>query len=132
MFMVRLKAQPLMRRDPLVTEVEPKGPKVPLVLSLVTLPLSVPSLHNPLAAFAPPHHQGSHEEGDQDGNYDEGTQDAVGWVSKKPPRQRAIVEVFPVDSDEELVHKPVGPVTLHLVRHQGGAVCQLAVESACW
>lgn len=29
--MVRLKAQPLTRRDPLVTEVEPKGPKVPLV-----------------------------------------------------------------------------------------------------
>ncbi len=92
----------------------------------------LPSLHNPLAAFAPPHHQGRHEEGDQDGHYNEWTQDAVGWVPEKPSRQRAVVEVVLVDSDEELIHQPVGPEALHLRRHQVCAVCQLAVESVRW
>lgn len=78
------------------------------------LPPSFPSLHNPLAAFAPPHHQGRHEEGDQDGHHNEGTQDAVGWVPEKPSRQRAVVEVMLVDSNEELIHQPVGPEALHL------------------
>lgn len=90
------------------------------------------SLHDPLAAFAPPHHQGRHQEGDQDGHRNEGAQDAVGWVPEKPSRQRAVVEVVLVDSDEELIHQPVGPKAVHLHRHQERAVCQLAVESACW
>lgn len=91
-------------------------------------PPSFPSLHNPLAALAPPHHQGRHEKGDQDGHYDEGTQDAVGRVPEKPSRQRAVVEVLLVHSDEELVHQPVRPEALHLQRHQVRAVGQVAVE----
>lgn len=45
---------------------------------------SVPPLHDPLAAFAPPHHQSGHEEGDEDGHHDEGPQDAVGRVPEEP------------------------------------------------
>lgn len=110
--------QTLRKRNPLVTEgeydanLEPKS-----ILSLVTLPLSFPSLHNPLTAFAPPHHQGCHEEGDQDGHSNKGTQDAVGWIPEKPSSKRAFVEVVPVHSDEELIHQPVGPEALQLHRH---------------
>lgn len=89
-----------------------------------------PSLHDPLAAFAPPHHQSRHQQGDQDGHSDKGTQDAVGRVPEEAARQRAIVEVVPVDPDEELVHQPVGPEASHLQRHQEGAVRQLTVDSA--
>ncbi len=85
---------------------QPSDQKVSLVFSPIT---SAPRfvftiLHNPLAAFAPPHHKGRHEEGDQDGHHDEGTQDAVWWVPEKPSGQRAIVEVVLVDPDEELIH----------------------------
>lgn len=89
-----------------------------------------PSLHDPLAAFAPPHHQGRHQQGDQDGHSDEGTQDAVGRVPEEAARQRAVVEVVPVHPDEELIHQPVGPEASHLQRHQEGAVRQLTVDSA--
>lgn len=89
---------------------------------------SLSPLHNSLTAFAPPHHQGRHQKGDQDGHHDERTQDAVRRVPEEPTRQRAVVEVVSVDSDEELVHQPVGPEALHLQRHQVRAVGQLAVE----
>lgn len=89
-----------------------------------------PLLHDPLAAFAPPHHQGRHQQGDQDGHSDEGAQDAVGRVPEEASRQRAVVEVVPVDPDEELVHQPVGPEASHLQSHQEGAVRQLTVDSA--
>lgn len=89
-----------------------------------------PPLHDPLAAFAPPHHQGRHQQGDQDGHGDEGSQDAVGGVPEEAAGQRAVVEVVPVDPDEELVHQPVGPEASHLRRHQERAVRQLAIDSA--
>lgn len=87
-------------------------------------------LDDSLTALAPPHHQGGHEQGDQDGNHDEGPQDAVGRVPQQPARQRAVVEVVPVHLDEELVHQPVGPETLHLLGHQEGAVGQFSVQPA--
>lgn len=90
----------------------------------------VPSLDHPLAAFAPPHHQGRHQQGDQDGHGDEGAQDAVGRVPEEAAGQRAVLEVVPVDPDEELVHQPVGPEASHLQSHQEGAVGQLTVDSA--
>lgn len=92
-------------------------------------PVSRP-LDHPLAAFAPPHHQGRHQQGDQDGHGDEGAQDAVGRVPEEAAGQRAVVEVVPVDPDEELVHQPVGPEASHLQSHQEGAVGQLTVDSA--
>lgn len=93
-------------------------------------PSTAPPLDNSLAALAPPHHQGGHEQGDQDGNHDEGPQDAVGRVPQQPARQRAVVEVVPVHLDEELIHQPVGPETLHLLGHQEGAVGQFSVQPA--
>ena len=102
---------------------------ISLVLSLLTRPLSFPSLHNPLTAFAPPHHQGCHEEGDQDGHHNKGAQDAVGWVPEKSSRQGAVVEILLVDSDEELIYQPVGPEAPHLQCHQVCAVRQLPIES---
>lgn len=92
-------------------------------------PATLP-LDDSLAALAPPHHQGGHEQGDQDGHHDEGPQDAVGRVPQQAARQRAVVEVVPVHLDEELVHQPVGPETLHLLGHQEGAVGQLSVQPA--
>lgn len=90
------------------------------------------SLHDALAAFAPPHHQRRHEQRDQDGHHDEGPQDAVGRVPEEASGQRAVVEVVFVDPDEELVHQPVGPEALHLQSHQVGAVRQLPVQPAGW
>lgn len=88
-------------------------------------------LHDPLAAFAPPNHQGCHEQSDQDGHNDEGTEDPVGRVPEKPSRHGAVVEVLLVNSDEEFVHQPVGPVAVQPLRHQVCAVRQLAVEFDC-
>lgn len=92
-------------------------------------PGNLPSLHDPLATLAPPHHQGRHQQGDQDGHSDEGAQDAVGRVPEEAAGQRAVVEVMPVDPDKEVVHQPVGPEASHLQRHQKGAVRQLTVDS---
>lgn len=99
---------------------------------LWTQPPCFPLLHNPLTAFAPPHYQGCHQEGDQDGDDNERTQDAVWRVPEKSSRQRAVVEVVPVDSDEELVHHSVGPVAPHVQRHQVCAVRELSIQSAWW
>lgn len=104
---------------------QPAGQNEPPVLGDLADPAS---LHNPFASFAPPHHQSGHEEGDQDGHHDERTQDAVRRVPQEPARQRAVVEVVLVHSDEELVHQAIGPEALHLQRHQERAVRQLAVQ----
>lgn len=96
----------------------------------VLSPVHLASLDDPLATLAPPHHQGRHQEGDQDGHSDEGAQDAVGRVPEEAAGQRAVVEVVPVDADKEVVHQPVGPEASHLQRHQEGAVRQLTVDSA--
>lgn len=85
-------------------------------------------LDNSFAAFTPPHHQSSHEQGDQDGNHDEGPQDAVWRVLEQASRQRAFVEVVSVDPDEEVVHQPVGPEAIQLHRHQEGAIGQVTVS----
>lgn len=75
--------------------------------------LSFPPLHNPFTAFASPHHQGCHEEGDQDGHHNEGTQDAIGWVPQKPSRERAVMKVVSVDLNKKLIHHSVGPKAVH-------------------
>lgn len=88
------------------------------------------SLHDALAAFAPPHHQRSHQQGDEDGQQDERAEDAVGGVVQRSARGRAVPEVLPVDGHEELVHQPVGPVAVEPLGDQRRAVRQLPVGAA--
>lgn len=87
-------------------------------------------LQEPLGAFAPPHHQGGHEQGDQHGDGDEGGQDAGGRVVEQPAGGGAVVEVGPVDLREEAVDDVVGPETVHPEGHVGGAVRQSLVDPA--
>lgn len=99
-------------------------------------PTSVPCtggrspLHDALAAFAPPHHQRGHQQGDEDGQQDEGAEDAVGGVVQRPAGGGAVPEVLLVDSHEELVHQPVGPVAVEPLGDQHRAVRQLPVGAA--
>lgn len=86
-----------------------------------------PSLNDALAAFAPPHHQRSHQQGDEDGHQDEGAEDAVGGVTQRPARRGAVPEVVAVDSNEELIHQAVGPVASEVLSHRNRAVRQLPV-----
>lgn len=89
-----------------------------------------PSLNDALAAFAPPHHQRSHQQGDEDGHQDEGAEDAVGGVTQRPARRGAVPEVVAVDSNEELIHQAVGPVASEVLSHRNRAVRQLPVGAA--
>lgn len=88
------------------------------------------SLHNALAAFAPPHHQRGHQQGDKDGQQDEGAEDAIGGIVQRPARRGAVPEVLLMDGHEELVHQPVGPVAVEPLGDQCRAVCQLPVGAA--
>jgi len=88
------------------------------------------SLDDALAAFAPPHHQRRHQQGDEDGQQDEGAEDAVGRVVQRPAGGRAVPEVLLVDGHEELVHQPVGPVAVEPLGDQRRAVRQLPVGAA--
>lgn len=89
-----------------------------------------PALHDALAAFAPPHHERCHQQGDKDGQHDEGTQDAVRGVVQRPARRGAVPEVLFVHGHEELVHQPVGPVAVEPLGDQRRAVRQLPVSAA--
>lgn len=91
---------------------------------------SPPSLHDALAAFAPPHHERRHEQRDQDGQHDEGAQHAVRGVVQRPARRGAVPEVLFVHGHEELVHQPVGPVAVEPLGDQRRAVRQLPVGAA--
>lgn len=88
------------------------------------------SLHDALAAFAPPHHQRGHQQGDEDGQQDEGAEDAVGGVVQRPAGGSAVPEVLLVHGHEELVHQPVGPVAVEPLGDQRRAVRQLPVCAA--
>lgn len=85
------------------------------------------SLHDALAAFAPPHHQRGHQQGDEDRQQDEGAEDAVGRVMQRPARGRAVPEVLLVHGHEELIHQSVGPVAVEPLGDQRRAVRQLPV-----
>lgn len=88
------------------------------------------SLHDALAAFAPPHHQRGHQQGDEDGQEDEGAEDAVGGVVQRPAGGGAVPEVLLVHGHEELVHQPVGPVAVEPLGDERRAVRQLPIGAA--
>lgn len=87
-------------------------------------------LQNPLRAFAPPHHQGGHEQRDQHRHGDERGEDADGRVVQEPAGPGAVVEVGAVEPREEAVDRPVGPEAVHPQRHLVGAVCESLVRPA--
>lgn len=88
------------------------------------------ALHDALAAFAPPHHERCHQQGDQHGQHDEGTQHTIRGVVQCPARRGAVPEVLLVHGHEELVHQPVGPVAVEPLSDQRRAVRQLPVSAA--
>lgn len=105
------------------------GAQHPRMLLGQVLPYK-PSLNDALAAFAPPHHQRCHQQGDEDGHQDEGAEDAVGGITQRPAGWGAVPEVVAVDGDEELIHQAVGPVASEVLSHRDRAVRQLPVGAA--
>lgn len=88
------------------------------------------SLQNPLCAFTPPHHQGSHDQGDQHRHADERGEDAVRRFLEEASGHSTVVEVDPVDVHEEAVDYLIRPEAVHPQGHLVGAVCQSLVDPA--
>lgn len=89
------------------------------------------TLKHSLCAFAPPHHQSSHEQGDQYWHCDERGEDTDRWIMEEPAGQSTIVEVGLVNLHEESVNYLIGPEAIHPHGHLVSAVCQTLIDLCC-